>query len=324
MNDLHTESNSWSEETLFYKVQLYIQEMESCSVSEWKYGLWSSLALELLARASLAHISPILLANHDNWRHLLYAMGHEPNVKKYAPRSLSSNEVVDRLSELLQELNTDMAQFIKTHIGRRNSELHSGELIFEKTEASNWLPEFYSCVQVLVKSMDRDPEILFDNYAEVEKIIDSHKSDTIKSVRQLVKAHQTVWTNKSPEERDKSEKESSIWASRKAGHRVSCPSCSCRALVYGSPVGDVERGISDSESEIIEKQEQIPTRFECIACGLKISGIEKLIACNLGDRFKETSTYEANEFFGLYTEEELEEARMEIPRHLYEEDFNDY
>ena len=64
----------------------------------------------------------------------------------------------------------------------------------------------------------------------------------------------------------------------------------------------------------------LPSSFECIACGLRISGISKLSACGLGDAFTKTSKLSVAEFFGLYTEDELEEARAERPP---EPDFND-
>ena len=73
---------------------------------------------------------------------------------------------------------------------------------------------------------------------------------------------------------------------------------------------------------VIQRQERFPSSFECIACGLRISGLSKLSACNLGDAFQEKSTYSPAEFFALYTEEELEEARSQGPE--FEPDFNEY
>jgi hypothetical protein len=67
----------------------------------------------------------------------------------------------------------------------------------------------------------------------------------------------------------------------------------------------------------------LPSSFECVACNLKISGISKLSACGLGDAFTATSTFSASKFFGLYTEEELEEARKEGAEPQWEPDFND-
>ena len=66
----------------------------------------------------------------------------------------------------------------------------------------------------------------------------------------------------------------------------------------------------------------LPSSFECIACGLRISGLSKLSVCGLADAYTAKSTYSAAEFFSLYTEDELEEARNEMPE--FEEDFNEY
>ena len=54
----------------------------------------------------------------------------------------------------------------------------------------------------------------------------------------------------------------------------------------------------------------LPSAFECIACGLKISGLSKLSACGLGDAFTSTTRMTPAEYFGLYTEQDLEQARQ--------------
>lgn len=81
-----------------------------------------------------------------------------------------------------------------------------------------------------------------------------------------------------------------------------------------------------SEDEVVQRQTVLPGSFECIACGLRIAGFSKLSACGLGDAFTAASTFTAAEFFGLYTEDELEEARMEVPEFGpdFEPDFNEY
>ena len=68
----------------------------------------------------------------------------------------------------------------------------------------------------------------------------------------------------------------------------------------------------------------LPSSFECTACGLRISGLSRLAACGLGDAFTATSTRSVAEFFGLHSDEELEEARAEAAEPEYEEDFNEY
>ena len=78
----------------------------------------------------------------------------------------------------------------------------------------------------------------------------------------------------------------------------------------------------------------VPSSFECIACGLRISGILKLTVSGFGTEFSVKRVFTAAEYFQLYTDEDLakylpiypdddlEEARNEVPD--YEPDFPDF
>ena len=54
---------------------------------------------------------------------------------------------------------------------------------------------------------------------------------------------------------------------------------------------------NDVADLIIETQDYLPVKFECIACKLKISGLSQLSACGLGNVFKHTSTYDAANYY---------------------------
>jgi hypothetical protein len=56
----------WNDVALLSKAKRYVEEMMTYSHDEWQYAFWSSLTLELIARASLAKISPVLLADATN------------------------------------------------------------------------------------------------------------------------------------------------------------------------------------------------------------------------------------------------------------------
>ena len=86
--------HQWSEETLFCKARLYAEQMEKFSKNDWQFGLWSALGLELLARAALAHISPVLLADPQNWRNLTHVLGKSPTSQKFSPKTLSTGELL--------------------------------------------------------------------------------------------------------------------------------------------------------------------------------------------------------------------------------------
>ena len=142
-----------------------------------------------------------------------------------------------------------------------------------------------------------------------EELISSLSEAAAKAVTQDIAAYAKVWQDKTPEEKDEAALAATAWATRQSGHRVECPACKSQALVHGKPGGSVVRRLSEDEVE--EKQSVIPASFECIACGLRIAGFSKLSACGLGDAFTSTSRYTPAEFFGLYSEDNLEEARSE-------------
>lgn len=313
-------ANSWSADSLFAKALLFSEQMNSSVADEWKYGLWSSLALELLARASLANISPVLLSDSSNWRNIMHALGNAPTAKKFTPNSIGTKEVFARLAELLPEFTQEIAGFCSKHIERRNAELHSGEMVFSGLGTSEWLPKYYKACKILLESLGKSLDDFVSDPKTAEDLITSLDDAAAKAVQQDIKAHAKVWENKDEESRDSAVLQAKAWATRHAGHRVQCPACKSPALLQGSPTGPVETTVGDDE--VIQRQSMLPTSFECIACGLKISGFSKLSACGLGDAFTEKTIYTAAEFFELYTEEELEEARNEIPE--YEPDFNEY
>lgn len=314
------EPNPWSAETLLAKAQLYMEQMNSTVADDWQYGLWSALSLELLARAALAHISPVLLADPQNWRNAMHALGMAPTVKKFTPTSIGTKDVLARLGELLPDFNSEVAGFCGKHVEKRNAELHSGEIVFTGLGTAEWLPKFYRASKILLDSMGRQLADFVSDPERAIEMIASLDDAAANAVEQDIKAHAKVWSNKKEEERKDSAIQATAWATRHAGHRVSCPSCSSPAILHGSPSGTVSTTIGDDE--IVQRQTMLPSAFECIACGLKIAGYSKLSACGLGDVFSEKTTYTAAEFFDLYTEDELEEARKEIPE--YEPDFNEY
>jgi hypothetical protein len=66
-------------------------------------------------------------------------------------------------------------------------------------------------------------------------------------------------------------------------------------LVTGNPISEAQLKIE--EDLIVETQQYLPAKFECVACQLKISGLSQLSACGLGVPYKSTSTYDAAEYY---------------------------
>lgn len=300
---------AWDAQALYDKAERYMQNAARLDSDSWEYALWSSLALELLARAALANVHPALLA--DSERHgasLISALGFEPVEKKFSPKSIPVSEVFKRLTFLVPDFFAEHESFGVQHTGRRNAELHSGELGFDGVRGASWQPRFYQTCAALLKSMGMSLKDFVgkEEANAAEALIEAASDEKAKAVLGDVEAHQKVWNAKDDKERTTLADQAVVWATRQDGHRVNCPACQSASLVTGVPVAAAVRTLQGDE--IVERQEYLPDRFECIACGLKIAGLSRLVVVDLSDRYTNTQTYDAAEF---YAEEPDEWAQYE-------------
>ena len=310
MNPLPT-PHIWSFDALFMKAERYAEEMHEQNPSDWQFGFWSALTLEFLLRASVAKISPCLLADPKDWSNVLYATGMTPNVKKFIPHSVGIGVLLPHVENTFPSFTTEMKNFCASHIARRNAEFHSGDLPFEKAGTASWLPGFYLTCECLLTIVESSLGDFFGSEVEASAIehIAAKKDDAAQQVKQSISARRTIWEEKTEAEREGLQQKSSASMTRYYGHRVACPSCECEAVLHGSPSGPVTRSVD--EDCIVERQPMLPSLFECVACELTINGYSKLVACGLGDVFTGTSNYEPSEFFATDFERHIERMMEE-------------
>ena len=286
----------WSKEALLAKAQRYAQEMLSHSRDDWRFGLTSTFVLEFLARAALANTSPALLADPKSWGNLYFSLGHTPNTQKFIPKSIDISEVFSRLRDIVPIFTSELEGFCAKHVSLRNEELHAGTTPFDGL-STNWLAKFYETSAVLLESIGEQLVLLVGEKESkvAAKLISASKDESAKAVAKAISDHKTVWESKIAEEQKKLTRKASAWATRQAGHRVICPACANEALVTGGPISGPIRKLDGDL--IVEAQEYLPSKFECIACQLKIAGLSQLSACGLGATYKSTSTYDAAEYY---------------------------
>ncbi len=295
---------AWDAEALYNKAERYMQQAQGLDRDGWDYALWMSLSLELLARAALANIHPALLADPDKTgSNLISALGFTPTEKRFAPKSIAISDVFSRLNALVPGFLPEHVSFGIQHTGRRNAELHSGELGFDSLRGSSWQPRFYDTCAVLLASMGSSLETFVgkEEAKTAWALIDAAKDEGAKAVAGDIDAHRKVWEGKSELERQQLAGQAALWANRQDGHRVQCPACRSNALVWGEPVGASARKLE--EDDIVERQEHLPSRFECVACGLKVAGLGRLTAANLADRYTNTQTYDAAQYYADQADE---------------------
>lgn len=288
----------WSKNAYLSKAQRYAQEMQEHARDDWRFGLASTFVLEFLARATLSNFSPAFLADPKDRNNLYFALGHNPTASKFIPRSIDVSSVLTRLREILPSFTPELEGDSAKHLNRRNEELHSGSTPFDGLN-TNWLANFYQVCTVLLASVGETLSFLFGiEEAKVAKtLIAASQDESAKSVMKAIAGHKTVWESKDASAHKKATSQASIWATRQAGHRVICPACANDALVVGAPISEPLRKLDGNL--IVEVQEYLPAKFECVACNLKISGLSQLSACNLGHTYKSTSTYDAAEYYAF-------------------------
>ncbi len=295
---------SWHKDALLAKAQRYSEQMHQYDPTDWQFVLWSSFALEFLSRAALSNVSPVLLADQKNWHNLFHALGHEPNAKKFLPKSIIVADVLSRLSEIYPKFSSELELFCNGHTGMRNAELHSGDMPYEGFKQSAWLANYYRASAALLETMGKNlADLIGDDAAELaSKLIDAAADDTAKAVTGKIKSHKMVWDGKDTAEKETLSKQAELWATKHLGHRVNCPACNSVAIVQGEPISAPTTTLD--KDILIEKQQYLPNKFECIACGMKISGLSSLGQAGLGDMFISTNEYDAAEYYASEPEED--------------------
>lgn len=317
-----TSDHPLSKEAFVDKARLFVGEMNAQRAESWQQRLWAALSLEMIARAALGHISPVLLVPAQKWENLLYALGNGDT--PVGPPAIPTAQVLERLHKLIPNFGKDTLSFCQSLTHSRNLTLHSARLEPEMQHGDDWLQRFYRACHMLLESMECQISDVFPNPESIEHSIQSLRDATEKSVQSEINEYRVRWFEKTKSERAKLVSESTDWAERSVGHVVKCPSCQSRSLVKGDRISPVQIEVTE-EDHIISRQTMLPSSFKCIACGLKISGYSRLLACDLGSQFTKKVVSSAAQYFGLYDEDE---ARDLVYGELeedgeYEPDYNE-
>jgi len=292
---------SWTRESLWSKSKLFFEKGFDEDKEELYFGLWCSMGLELLARSAIAKVSPTLLADPDHeQQNLLHALGL--GSAKTQKKSISTIQVLTLCKKLIPEFTDEYYKAASALIGRRNDEVHTGTAAFLEYPTQQWIGGFYKCCQILAESQNESLLSLFGEEIanEGQLILSEIDSQILSNTKSLIAAHKKVYDNLDKEERialaDKA-KELGSKLSHINHHRVDCPACGCVATVQGEASG--KENIEHTEREIIVRQSIVPTKFNCTACGLKLSGYGSLSSAGVADHFTKRISYSPEEYYDM-------------------------
>ncbi len=285
---------------LYNKSKLYVQRALSEDREDDLFPFWLSLSLELLARSTLAKISPTLLAevtSQDNVN-LLYALGYETTNK---PKSISISEVLNRLTKVNIEFTEVDRKFCISIIEQRNAELHSGIIGFVEYPASFWLSDFYRVCKILLtpQGLSLSNFLGTDEAKAAELMITQEEDNLRKQITGKVKSFKDVFWDLPPNERDakinNSKTELISYINR--AKIIKCPACENNAILSGE-------AISVSQAKLVDdtiKQEvrYLPTQFTCFVCGFKLAKYPELKTINLGGQFTLSKKLDPLDYHGI-------------------------
>lgn len=272
------------------------------------FPFWSSLALEFLARAAVAKVHPTLLAAPDvSMQNVLYALG-KPAPKKGA-KSIPASLVFELCKQLVPNFGVDEVALCESLANRRNEELHSGGLPFEQFAASDWVARFYNTCNKLVIFQERSlVDFLGKEETTVaEKVMIAAEEAVIEKVKRSISAHKITFEEKDKKTRERllsASKEEADRMSMRGGHGVKCPACGASTWVTGDVIAS--QGAKYEDHQVVVRAAMLPTKIECIACGLTLSTHAELEVAGIGGQYTHTSYFHPVEYYGEHNEPDWE------------------
>lgn len=273
-----------------------------------EYHLWAAIAVELLGKASLAHVHPSLVADPTHFPSMLAAVGRQqsPDVKSITAKTLFS-----RLGSVVSGFDGRMQRECSTMAERRNAELHSGETPLTGVDERTWVPSLWRIVDMLIAQQSRAlADFIGDEEAQrVREILRSAAELTRQTVLARI-------ARRTAEMRERFVPGSTEWAEveQRANARslparfhdaadafedAPCPACGMKGWLFGALEreeyleidGEVDPEWGRLPREVLEVTYS-SERYVCSECGLILDGRDELAIADLQPEFVQEEEHE--------------------------------
>lgn len=286
-------STALAADTLLSKSKAYIaRALAAKSRKEiGEYQLWSSLALELLAKAALANVHPCLVADPNSPASLFAAAGMnvDPDVK-----TITAKTLFERLTHLSKKFDQKTKDFCTNISLKRNAELHSGEVPFETVTPGSWEGRFWHTAELILEAMGSSLEDwLGANQAKAPKALLTEYTLALQQSAQVKveTAGEAFRKQSSTYRKDAQAKAEALepWDLRRSFSlmtdgiwAVKCPACESKAFVagakYNEEIADEHDGEYDEETiDVFYVAEEL----HCPACQLHLDNRESIEAVGI-------------------------------------------
>ncbi|MEV0758006.1 hypothetical protein [Streptosporangium sp. NPDC050280] len=274
----------YDHEALWIKAKLFINRAmdEDDARSFDEQALWASLSLELLAKAALARVSPLLIAEPtEDGTNLLMASGLIEGDARFT--SVRAKTLFTRCHKVFKPFNLNEA----VHFSQaRNEYLHGSGAGFMAIPPHAWWPKFWSLAAVLITALDKEVEEFVGT--DRADIVANHLAQNSKNVE-----HRTEALIERAKQRLQQRREGTlparVAAEWKAGLDLtaglsysgtsSCPACDSIGVLEGDNISDTEVGyeqISEEDFDVLVTHTIDADYFSCPTCHLVLNGYELL------------------------------------------------
>ena len=289
----------YDERALWLKAKLFLNhamdEEEPRTFDE--RALWASLALELLAKASLARVSPLLIASPtEEGTNLLIASGLVEGQARL--NSVKAHTLYSRCHQAFRPFNEKEAQTITW---ARNEYLHGGSAVFTAIPADAWWPRYWAQAFILVNAQDKVLEELvgLDRVPVVEGHLAKNRKNIEHRAEMLIsRAQQRLAQHRSG---DLPAKLANKWASSTdltvgLSHRAeaSCPACGAMGTIEGEEIEKTEPRYEQVAEDDFEAWVELSVGtdyFSCPTCRLVLDSWDLINVTELPPNFADTGDY---------------------------------
>lgn len=260
-------------------------------------ALWASLALELLAKAALARVSPLLIAvPTEDGANILIAAGLVHGDARF--ESVKAQTLFARCARAYKPFNERQAQAIAR---ARNDYLHGSRPSFTEIPQDAWWPKYWAQAVILVHAQDRTVSDLVGY--ELASAVERHLAQNAKNIE-----HRTEMLVERAGQRLAQHESGSLSARLAAdwarpldltaglSHRTgqTCPACNADGVLEGDTVVDqnvVSEQIAEDDYELWVDLLIASEYFSCPRCRLVLDGYELLVQADLPDVFRDVGDY---------------------------------
>jgi hypothetical protein len=291
----------WTYDKLWLKSKMYVQKAHEAERDGEMFPFWAAITLEFLARATLAKVHPVLLADPREGENILYVFGFQKK-SKYTPLSIPTKTVLERLEVVVPNFTDNEKDFCKEITTRRNDELHSGNLGFSDYPTKKWLSKYYRTIKILLEFQEKTLNELLGNEeaSAAEEMIKQRDATLEKTVKDRISLHKKLFEALPPEIQKTriSNYEADKWYVRNEFKKdETCPACGNSGAMKGKLISVAEGKIA--ETEIIQNINVLPTEFKCYCCNLEILNHLELDIIEMGGQFKIEEVFDPKEFYDI-------------------------